>query len=151
MCRHTIFRSYCRYYNRHAISVTTEVTTVATENRMTTHAIFFLIYGCPMSGAVFKKKLSFKDDSDDAKVHAAFPHAKERWAKNDDECTFLRICHHHCNSNSQNLLRVWGPLASEPFKTVCLSGYGSTLWWWFQGNANVATKIVHNSALSVRL
>ncbi len=33
------------------------VTTVAVENRMTTHAIFFLIYGCSMSGTVFKKKL----------------------------------------------------------------------------------------------
>ncbi len=42
----------------------------------TTYAIFFLIYGCPMSDTVFKKKLSFKDDDDngdnDAKVRIAF-------------------------------------------------------------------------------
>ncbi len=39
--RHTIFRSYCPYYSRHAIVVTT----VAKENHMTTDVIFFLIYG----------------------------------------------------------------------------------------------------------
>ncbi len=32
--------SYCRYYSRHAIVVTTVVVTVAMENRMTTHVIF---------------------------------------------------------------------------------------------------------------
>ncbi len=37
MRRHTIFRTYCRYYYR----MTTVVTTVATENRMTTLATFF--------------------------------------------------------------------------------------------------------------
>ncbi len=44
MRRHTIFRSYCHYYcrycSRHAIVVTTIVTIVATENHITTHAIF---------------------------------------------------------------------------------------------------------------
>ncbi len=52
--------SYCPYYSCHAIVVTTIITTVAMENSMTTHAIFFLIYGCSMSGTVFKKKSSFK-------------------------------------------------------------------------------------------
>ncbi len=64
--------------------------TVATENCMTTHAIFFLIYGCTMPGTVFKKKSSFKDN-DDAKVRGALPGAKERRAKNDDERAFSRI------------------------------------------------------------
>ncbi len=81
--------SYCRYYSHHAIVVvTTVVTTVATENRMMTHVIVFFICGCPMSGTVFKKKLSFKDsdDNDDnAKVHAALPGKKEWQAKNEDE------------------------------------------------------------------
>ncbi len=79
MRRHTIFQSYCRYYgcyyycmttvvatmsgsycrsySCHAIVVTTIVTTVATENHMPTHAIFFLIYECPMLGTVYNKKL----------------------------------------------------------------------------------------------
>ncbi len=71
--------SYCHYYSRHTIVVTTVGTTVPTQNCMTTHAIFFLIYGCPMLGTIFKKKLSFKDDNDndDAKVYAAIPGAKE--------------------------------------------------------------------------
>ncbi len=60
MHRHTIFHSYCRYYARYyyrmTTVVTTVVTTVATENRMATHAIFFLIYGCPMWGTDFLKK-----------------------------------------------------------------------------------------------
>ncbi len=93
--------SYYHCHSRHAIVVTTVVTTVATENRMTTHAIFFLIYRYPMSDTVFKKKSSFKDD-DDTKVHAALPGAKERRAKNDEECTFSRIC--RCRRNSWNLL-----------------------------------------------
>ncbi len=45
--------SYCCYYSRHAIVVKTE----ATENRIPTHVIFFLIYGCSMSGTVYKKKI----------------------------------------------------------------------------------------------
>ncbi len=89
MRRHTIFHSYCRYYSRHAIVVMTVVTTVAMENRMTTHAIFFLIYRCPMLGTDFKKKSSFKDD--DAKVRAALPGAKEQRAKNDNECAFAVV------------------------------------------------------------
>ncbi len=39
-------------YRRYAIVV---LTTVATENHRTTHAIFFLIYGCPMLGTDFLK------------------------------------------------------------------------------------------------
>ncbi len=72
----------------------TVVTPVATENRMTTHAIFFLIYGCPMSGTILKEKSSFKDDDDDnngAKVCAVLLSAKELGAKNDDERSFSRI------------------------------------------------------------
>ncbi len=44
--------SYCRYYSRHAIVVMT----VAMENRMPTHAIFFLIYAYLMSDTIYKKK-----------------------------------------------------------------------------------------------
>ncbi len=89
MCRHTIFCSYCRYYGHYyypmATVVTTVVTALAMENHMTTHAIFFLINRCPMSGTIFKKKSSFKDDNDDnAKVHAVHPGSKEQWAKNND-------------------------------------------------------------------
>ncbi len=62
---------------------------------MTTHAIFFLIYGCPMSGTVFKKKSSFKvdndDDDDNTKVRTALPGAKERRAKNNDKCAFAVV------------------------------------------------------------
>ncbi len=99
--------SYCHYYSHHAIVVTTIVTTVAIENRMTMHVIFFLIYGCQMSGTVFKKKSSFKDDNDNddddndndnTKVCAALPDAKERRAKNDHERTFSRVRRHHCDS-----------------------------------------------------
>ncbi len=64
MHRHTIFHSYCRYYGRYYYRMMTVVTTVAMENRTTTHAIFFLIYRCPMSGTVFKKKSSFKNDDE---------------------------------------------------------------------------------------
>ncbi len=46
--RFSISHDYCHYYSRHAIVVTTVLTTVATENHMMMHAIFFLIYGCPM-------------------------------------------------------------------------------------------------------
>ncbi len=49
--------SFLRYYSHHAIVVTTVVTTVATKNCKPTHAIFFLIYGCPMSSTVYQKKL----------------------------------------------------------------------------------------------
>ncbi len=91
-CR-TIFPSYCRYYRRyyshHTIVVTIVVTTVAMENRMTTHAIVILIYGCSMSCTIFKKKLSFKDNDDDAKICTVLPGAKEQRAKNDDECSFF--------------------------------------------------------------
>ncbi len=59
MRRHTIFSSCGRYYSCHAIVVMTVVTTVATESHMTTHAIFFLIYGCPMSSTNLKKKSYF--------------------------------------------------------------------------------------------
>ncbi len=48
----------------------------------------------------------------------------------------------------ESLGRVQGPLvSSKPFETACLLGCRSAQWRWFQGNANVATKIVHNSAL----
>ncbi len=66
--------------------MTTVVTTVVTENCLTKHAIFFLIYRCPMSATVFKKKSSFKDDDDNAaKVGAVLTGAKEQRSKNDDE------------------------------------------------------------------
>ncbi len=117
MCRHTIFRSYCLYYSRHVIVVTTVVTTVFTENRMTTHTIFFLIYRCSMSGTVFKKKSTFKDgsdDDDDTKVRAALPGRKEQRAKNDDKRAFLRIHNCHCDSRNISgrrgvLSRCWNP------------------------------------------
>ncbi len=56
-----------------------------------------------MSGTVFKKKSSFKDDNDndnndDAKVRTVLPGTKERRAKNNDECAFLRVHYRHCNS-----------------------------------------------------
>ncbi len=53
MRRHTIFHSYCRYYYRMTTVVTTVVTIVATENSRPTHAIFILMYRCPMSGTNF--------------------------------------------------------------------------------------------------
>ncbi len=90
----------------------TVVTTVAPENRMTTHAIFFLIYGYPMLGTIFKKKLSFKDDNDDdddAKVRAVLPGAKEWRAKKEYERPFSCVCHHHLDS--WNLLSVCGALS----------------------------------------
>ncbi len=50
MRQHTIFRNYCHYYNHHDCSndssyshLAIVVTTVVTENRMPTHAIFILM------------------------------------------------------------------------------------------------------------
>ncbi len=40
---HTIFRNYCHYYGCYYYRRTTVVTAVVTENRMPTHAIFFLM------------------------------------------------------------------------------------------------------------
>ncbi len=60
-----------------------------------------------MSGTVFKKKLSFKDNEDnDTKACTALPGAKERRAKNDYEHTFSHICR-----NSQNLSGACGVLS----------------------------------------
>ncbi len=60
---HMIFRTYCRYYGcyyyRMMTVVTTIVMTVATENRMTTHAIFSHLR-MPDVGHFFKKKSSCK-------------------------------------------------------------------------------------------
>ncbi len=68
--------SYCRYYSHHAIVITTVVTTVATENRMPTLAIFFLIYGCPMSGTVFKTTTMHRSRSAPLCIRAA---SQKRW------------------------------------------------------------------------
>ncbi len=86
--------SYCHYYSRHAIVVMTVVTTAAMENRMTKHAIFFLIYGCPMSGNVLKKNRILQSDGDnnndnDTKACAVLPGANERRAKTDDVTRIL--------------------------------------------------------------
>ncbi len=69
--------SYCHYYSPHALVVMTIVTTVAKENHMTTHAIFF-INGCPLLGTVLEKKSSFKDDNDNKKVNATLSGTKEQ-------------------------------------------------------------------------
>ncbi len=71
---------------------------------------FFSHYGWPMSGTVFKKKLSFKDNND-AKVHVTLTGAKERRAKNNDKYAFLRI--RRCCHDSRNLGHALGPLASS--------------------------------------
>ncbi len=53
MRRHTIFRNYCRYYTRHVIVVTT----VVTENRMPTHAIFILMLDARCQALFLRKNL----------------------------------------------------------------------------------------------
>ncbi len=57
MCRHTIVRSYCRYYGRCYSHHTLVITTVATNYHMTTHAIFFSHWQC-RDQAPFKKKIT---------------------------------------------------------------------------------------------
>ncbi len=61
---YTMSGSYCCYYSHHAIVITTIVTTVVTENRMPTHAIFFLMsffFSCRMRdvGQQFFLKIPF--------------------------------------------------------------------------------------------
>ncbi len=123
----TISGSYFCYYSRHAIVVTTVVTTVATENRMTTHVIFFSSTDARCQALFLRKNCVLQSDNDDdAKVFAALPSAKERQAKNDDECAFSCICHHR--RNSRNLSGMWSSLALlEPFETMCLSGCRSAV------------------------
>ncbi len=79
--------SYYHYYSCHVIVVTTAVTTVATENRMTTHAIFFSCTDARCRAPFLRKNhiLQSDDNNDDDKVRTALPGARERWAKNDDE------------------------------------------------------------------
>ncbi len=85
-----------------------------------------------------------QSDNDDTKVCAALPGAKERWAKNDDECVFLRVRRHR--RDSWNLLDACGVLSRcwNPSKQCVSQGCRRAWWWRFRGNANVATKIVHN-------
>ncbi len=104
----TIFGSYCRYYGRYYYRIMTVVTTVVTaiamENRLTTYAIFFLIYGCAMLGIVLKKKSRLQsdddNDNDNDKVYATLPGTKEQQAKNDDEQAFSRIRRRRCDSRN---------------------------------------------------
>ncbi len=51
--------SYCHYYSHHAIVVMTVVTTVATENHMTTQAIFSPSTNARCRTPIFKKNLIY--------------------------------------------------------------------------------------------
>ncbi len=80
MCRNTIFRNYCHYYNRHDCSDDCSKDSSNDSNYGQSCADacdFYSHVGCAMLGTVFKKKSSFMDD-DDAKVRAALPGAKKR-------------------------------------------------------------------------
>ncbi len=112
MRRHTIFRNYCRYYYRMTtvvttvIVVTTVVTTVVTENRMPTHAIFFL-----MSDARCRETIFFKNRPSWTMTRRSaqcFP-AQKRGEPSDNQRVFARICHRR--RDSLNILGAHGVLS----------------------------------------
>ncbi len=121
-----LFCCYCRYYSHYYYGMTTVVktivTTVATENRIMTHAIF-----SPSTDdrgwASFLKKSSFKDDVDDdnAKVCAALPSAKEQRAKNNVERSFSHIRHHHCDSRNLSGAHVGSSWVIKTFRKLRVS------------------------------
>ncbi len=74
--------------------MTTVVTTVDTENCVTTHAIFFSSTDAQCRTPFLRKNHVLQsdcDNDDDAKVHATLTSAKERRAKNDDEHAFAVV------------------------------------------------------------
>ncbi len=98
---------------------TVVVTTVATENRMTTHAIFFLIYRCSMLDTVFKKKSSFKDDNNNDTQKSGEP----KTTTNGRFRAFAVVAAIAETSQANGL----GPLASlESFETARILERGST-------------------------
>ncbi len=57
--RYTMSGSYCRYYSHRVIVVTTVVTTVATDYRITMHAIFFSLTDAWCCAPVFLNRMHF--------------------------------------------------------------------------------------------
>ncbi len=104
--RYTMSGSYCCYYSRHAILVTTVVTAVVTENRMPTHAIFILMSDARCLALFLRKNRPSWTTTRRSTQHSP---AQKSGQSSDNEHTFSRI-RHHCHDN-WNVLGVRGVLS----------------------------------------
>ncbi len=93
MCRHTIFRSYGRYYGCYYYRISNDSSYSTWYNDV--------VMPCHVQANSFKDDDDNGDD-DDTKVRTALPGTKELRAKNDDEHAFL--CTRRCRSDNWNLL-----------------------------------------------
>ncbi len=100
MHRHTIFRNYCRYYDRYYCRHAIVVTTVVMENCMPTHEIFILMSDARCQAPFLRKnRASWMTTTTRRSVQHSL--AQKSGQPSNDECTIHR---HPCDS--QNLSGV---------------------------------------------
>ncbi len=109
---HTIFRKYCRYYSRHAIVVTTVVTTVIPENCMPTHVIFILMSDARCRAPFLRKnRLSWITTTAMTMAQRSAQHSPVQ--KSSEQSNNERAFSHVCRSRrvSRNVSGVHGVLS----------------------------------------
>ncbi len=110
---------------------------------MLTHAIFILMSDAQCQAPFLRKNRPSWTTTQRSTQRSQVQKSGE---PSDDKCVFSHI--RHCRCDSQNVSGAHRVLSyrRNPSKPRVSQGAG-VRWQWFRGNAIVATKIVHNSAL----